>query len=176
MIHQKVVCPAGYKLNSFKTLCYPECDPGYEWNARTPTACVPSNTNRGLFYTQNDTVKPACPSGTSADIASGIDSCYPPCPSGSNPLIGTGPTCVGPRGQRYTTATSTLTTTSKPSTPATCSSGTPDQIPNDITGLCYQSCGSGNSHVAGVPTQCQGARGMSYRSTTSVPTIITKPT
>lgn len=43
-----------------------------------------------------------------------------------------------------------------------------------VAGLCYNKCPDNTSRVAGAPTQCQGPRGLNYKTKTAVPTIKSK--
>ena len=172
-------------------LCYDTCPAGYKYNdPNVPVSCVPENANRGLFYTQTDNHMPMCASNR--DMVAGL--CYEKCPEGLERINGI-PTNCKPIGQgiAYQTDTAVPKVKSKGSHQATCRDDT-DQIGL----LCYKKCpilpyaqlndeekkkwatradyDKANDNdkptldrVPGIPTQCQGRRGLNYITENHVP-------
>jgi hypothetical protein len=177
--------------NKVGLLCYDRCPDGYKYNdANAPVSCIPNNSSRGLFYTQTDNHSPICASNR--DMVAGL--CYEKCPEGLERIDGI-PTNCKPIGQgiAYQTDTAVPKVKSKGSHQATCRADT-----EQIGALCYKQCpilpyGQLNDdekkkwptradydkaddnnkprleRVPGIPTQCQGRRGLNYITENHIP-------
>jgi len=161
-------CPPG--KTKIGLLCYDNCDSGYTYNdPNLPVSCIPNNSSKGLIYTQTNNKKPSCnPSNTDPNNALElVDSlCYNKCPTGKTRGVGAPTECYGPKGLSYKPYTEIPKIKSKSSKPATCQSDL-----ENVDGLCYKKCPTkadgyeiDTSRVPGVPTQCQGSRGLNYET------------
>lgn len=185
-------CPAGYG-NFDGTVCYAPCSTGYTFSAGLcnqnshplPLGVVPSGgcadgTNEWGGFCYNRT----CNTGYSYD---GMSTCnlyhrdvpvgtLPPCRSGYTNITGL---CYKNPPDHWKFNTNIVAPTfyvpengynglTYPQNPGV--KGCASNVPDEIAGLCYETCPPGMSHLAGVPTQCVNSQGLSYRPNTRLPT------
>ena len=153
-------CPSGKTKIDY--LCYDTCDSGYKYNdPNLPVSCIPNDSSKGTIYTSNNK-DPTC--NNELDFVDGL--CYKKCSPGNTRVKGIPTQCQGPKELYYETKNKTAKTNPKPSEAAKCKS----ELDN-VDGLCYNKCptkANGNTidtfRVPGVPTNCQGSRGLNYET------------
>ena len=164
-------CPTGQ--TKIDLLCYDTCESGYTYNdPNLPVSCIPNNSSKGLLYTQTNK-DPTC--NNELDFVDGL--CYKKCSPGNTRVKGIPTQCAGPKGLNYITKNKPAPSKPKPSEQAKCKS----ELDN-VDGLCYNKCptkATGNSidtyRVPGAPTQCQGSRGLNYKTETKPAKVNSKP-
>ena len=165
-------CVSGYDFDSGDPTrigrCYENCPDGYEarsldltlcWNKKPLTKPIPPGSIE--YY--------KCPKDNGEDMDLIGSLCYKKCPEGTKRMSGAPTQCEGPKGILYSVKTDTLKTTLRQTTPATCK---PDEYKE--AGLCKGKCNDDEEKVPGIPTQCQGKKGLNYIINTSTPKTISK--
>ena len=171
VIDANLSCPTG--KTKIGLLCYDNCESGYKYNdPNLPVSCIPNNSSKGLLYTQTNK-DPTC--NNELDFVDGL--CYKKCSPGNTRVKGIPTQCAGPKGLNYITKNKPAPSKPKPSEQAKCKS----ELDN-VDGLCYNKCptkATGNSidtyRVPGAPTQCQGSRGLNYKTETKPAKVNSKP-
>lgn len=166
-------CDSGYEFKSSDTLrvgeCYGGCPDGFEkrpgdlvscWNTKPLTKPIPPESIEYYKCPQNN--------GEDMDLVGSL--CYKKCPEGTTRMSGASTQCTAPNGTLlYSVKTDTIKSTVRDSTPATCQ---PDEYKE--SGLCKGKCNDDEEKVPGIPTQCQGKKGLNYIINTNTPKTISK--
>lgn len=165
-------CDSGYDFDSGDPArigkCYENCPDGYEARSADLVSC--SNKNPLTKPIPPGSIEYyKCPQNNGQDMDLVASLCYKKCPEGTKRMSGAPTQCEGPKGILYSVKTDTLKTTLRQSTPATCK---PDEYKE--AGLCKGKCNDDEEKVPGIPTQCQGKKGLNYIINTSTPKTISK--